>query len=107
MTITSDTLEGNYDQQNKIQKLTAKTNVLILKGDAIRGTSELAVYQAAQDVVTLTENPELSQNGSVLTADAIKIFLKDNRSEASGQVRVKMIDKKLGDSILGQGKAGL
>jgi lipopolysaccharide export system protein LptA len=97
LTITSQTLEGNYDQNNKIQKLTAKTNVLITKGDTIRGTSEIAVYDAATDTVTMTENPELTQNGSVLTADAIKVFMKENRSEASGQVRVKMIDKKLGE----------
>lgn len=104
MTITSNTLEGTYDELNKLKKLVAKTNVLIVKGEGIRGTGELATYEAAANTVTLTENPELSQNGSVLTADAIKIFLKDNRSEATGQVRVKMIDKNLGDDPLGKGK---
>ena len=104
MTITSNTLEGSYDEQNKLKKLIAKTNVLIVKGDGIRGTGELATYEAAANTVTLTENPELSQNGSVLTADAIKIFLKDNRSEATGQVRVKMIDKNVNTDLLGAGK---
>lgn len=105
MTITSNTLEGTYDEQNKLKKLIAKTNVQIVKGDNIHGSSELATYEAAQDTVTLTENPELSQNGSVLTADAIKIFLKDNRSEASGQVRVKMIDKNASGDLLGKMKS--
>ncbi len=93
LTMTSNTLEGYYDQDNKIQKLVAKTGVLILKGDTIRGTCELATYEAASDLLTLTENPELTQEGSVLTGDTIKVFLKENRSEATGQVRVKMLDK--------------
>ncbi|MBN8547996.1 MAG: hypothetical protein J0M12_01635 [Deltaproteobacteria bacterium] len=104
MTITSNTVEGSYDEQNKLKKLFAKTNVLIVKGDGIRGTGELATYDADQNTVTLSDNPELSQNGSVLTADSIKIFLKDNRSEATGQVRVKMIDKNINTDLLG--KAG-
>lgn len=102
MTIVSNTLEGNYDQQNRIQQLIAKTNVLITKGDTIRGTCERAIYEAAKDTVTLTENPELTQNGSVLTGDTIVIYLKENRSEATGQVRVKMVDKKLGENVIGQ-----
>lgn len=105
MTITANTLEGNYSEGNKIQQLTAKTNVLITKGQDIRGTCELAVYEAAKETVTLTQNPELTQNGSVLTGDNIIIHLRENRSEATGQVRVKMIDKGGSGDLMAQAKA--
>ncbi|MBX7144530.1 MAG: hypothetical protein K1X79_08785 [Oligoflexia bacterium] len=93
MTITSDSLEGNYDENNKIQRMLAHSNVVILKGDNMRGTATDATYTAAKDTVVLTGSPELTQNESTLSADVITIFLKDNRSEASGQVRVKLVNK--------------
>ena len=91
MTLTCDFLDGNYNESNKIQQLAARSNVIITKGDTIRATGAKAIYDAAQELVTLTDSPELQQDQSVLTADAIKIFLKDNRSVADGTVRVKMI----------------
>ncbi|MCO6430763.1 MAG: hypothetical protein J5J00_07870 [Deltaproteobacteria bacterium] len=94
MILNSDTLEGRYSKDNKIEQLVAKDNVIIVKGDGIRANSQRAVYDAATETVTLTESPELQQNGSVLTADTIKIFLKDNRSTAEGAVRVKLEKEK-------------
>lgn len=94
MTLTSDILEGTYDENNKIQQLVARQNVVIIKGDGIRAHGERATYEAATETVLLTENPELQQNGSVLTADLIKIFLKENRSAAEGSVRVKLVSDK-------------
>lgn len=91
MTLTTDTLEGKYSQNNKVELLTAKGNVLVLKGDTLRANGEKGVYEAGTEVVTLTENPELQQNGSVLTADIIKLYLNENRSSAEGAVRVKMV----------------
>jgi lipopolysaccharide export system protein LptA len=96
MTMTSDTLEGTYSEKNEIQQLTAKSNVVITKGDNIRASGQKALYEAGPAMVTLTEGPELQQNQSILTADAIKIFLKENRSVAEGTVRLKLV-KKEGD----------
>lgn len=93
MTLTSDMLEGTYDENNRIKQLVAKQNVVILKGE-IRAHGEKATYDAATEIVVLTENPELQQNGSVLTADLIKIFLKENRSSAEGAVRVKLVNEE-------------
>jgi lipopolysaccharide export system protein LptA len=93
MTLTAELLEGTYNEQNKIQRLTARQNVVILKGSDIRATSNNANYEADKEVVTLTENPELTQNGSMLSADLIRLFLKEDRSEAQGQVRVKLVQK--------------
>ena len=91
MTITSDTLVGQYDENNQILNLIAKVNVVILKGENIRGTGQKAVYDKKSDTVTLTESPQIEQNGSVLTADLIRVFLKDDRSVAEGDVRVKVV----------------
>lgn len=87
--VLSSELQGTYTEQNKIKELIATKNVTIRKADIV-ATSERAVYDAATGVVTLTENPELQQIGSVLTADIIKIFLDENRSTAEGTVRVKL-----------------
>lgn len=105
LTMTAQTLEGFYDQNNKVQRLIAKNSVVITKGDNIRGTCELATYEAAGELLTLSQNPELTQDGSVLTGDTIKVYLKENRSEATGQVRVKMVDKSAEEE--GPAKLGL
>jgi|GEM_PF-3868742 len=100
MTLTSNSLEGKYNEHNQIQSLRAQGNVVITKGENIRATSELAVYDATKDIITLTESPELQHDDTILTADAVKIFLKENRSTAEGTVRVKMV-KKEGRNIKG------
>lgn len=93
MTLTAQAMDGNYDENNKIKQIIAKGNVLITKGPQIRATGEKAIYDADSETVVLTENPELQQDGSVLSADRIRIFLSDNRSVAEGTVRVKLIEK--------------
>jgi lipopolysaccharide transport protein LptA len=102
MTMTCDTIQGRYDQNNQIQTIAAVNNVVITKGENIRATSQKAIYDAAAETVTLSENPELQQGESVLTADAIKLFLRDNRSEAEGEVRVKVV--KLQDKASSPGQ---
>ena len=92
MTLTSKTLEGTYDENNKIKRLIARGEVVINKAD-IAATSQQALYDAATSTVTLIENPQVKQNDSILTADRIRIFLNDNRSEAEGQVRVTLANK--------------
>jgi lipopolysaccharide transport protein LptA len=93
MTIYCDKLEGNYNEQNQVEQLTALKNVLVLKGETIRATGGRGVYSRAADTVVLTENPELIQSGNVLTADAVTINLTENRSSADGRVRVKLVNQ--------------
>ena len=93
MIMTSDTLEGFYDENNKVLRLIARKNVTITKSPNIRATCEHAIYEAKTSIVTLTENPELQQDESVLTSDVVRIFLNENRSAAEGKVRVKMVQK--------------
>ena len=91
MTLMSDSVEGKYTEQNKIEQLVAKNNVTITRGEELKARGEQALYNALAGTVTLTENPEVEQNGSILTADKITIYLADNRSVAEGDVRVKLI----------------
>lgn len=102
LTLTSDFLDGKYDENNKIQQLLARQNVIIIKGENIRAHGEKAVFEAATETVVITDNPELQQNGSVLTADLIRVFLKENRSTAEGAVRVKLVNE---DKEAGKGNA--
>ncbi|WKZ57991.1 MAG: LptA/OstA family protein [Bdellovibrionota bacterium] len=93
LTILSDLLDGNYTESNQIKELVASKNVNITKGETIKAICEKAVYTAGDETILLSENPELQDQGSVLTADSIRILLKENRSVAEGQVRVKVIEK--------------
>jgi lipopolysaccharide transport protein LptA len=92
MTLAADLLEGSYDEQNQIQQLIARNNVKITKGEKIKANSNRAVYKKASETIELTENPQIEQQGSVLTADKVTIFLKEDRSNAEGRVHVKLLN---------------
>lgn len=93
MRLTAKTLEGTYSEQNQLQKLVAKGDVLITKQD-IEASGQVATYDAVASIITLTDNPQLQQKESILRADRIKIFLNENRSQAEGDVRVTFVNTK-------------
>jgi len=93
MTLLAKTIEGIYTEDNRINKLVARGDVIITKQD-IRATSQLATYDAPSAIVTLTDNPQLQQKESILIADRIKVFLNENRSQAEGSVRVTVVNDK-------------
>lgn len=95
--ITADVMVGRYDENNKMQTLACQDNVVITRGQGLRASSDRALYKIAKDVIELTENPELFHHGNALTADLVTIFVKEDRSEADGNVRVKVV--KPADSI--------
>lgn len=97
MTLTADFLDGNYSEKNEIQKITARQNVVITKGPEMRANGQRAEYDAVSRTIVLTETPGVEQNGSMLTADIIKIFIDENRSVAEGNVKVTM--KNAGDGL--------
>lgn len=74
MKLTSKTLEGNYNEINQLQKLIARGDVMITKQD-IKASGQTATYDAPAGIVILTDNPQLAQNESILTADRIKSSL--------------------------------
>jgi len=91
LTITADVMNGKYDTNNVLQEITCENNVVITRGDRLKATSNHAFYDLKKDRITLTEGPELNDRGNVLTADKVIILVKEDRSEAEGHVRVKVI----------------
>lgn len=89
--MSCEKLEGSYGEDNQLISLTALENVYITKGADVKARGEKAVYDRRAETLILTDNPELQRDKSVLTADVIKIFLKENRSTAEGRVRMKLI----------------
>jgi lipopolysaccharide export system protein LptA len=94
ITMTTDVLEGIYNENNEIETLNAKKNVVIVKGEKLRATGENAVYDAKTEIITLTGNPEVTEGESQLLADIIKIYVAEDRSEAEGNVRMKLVKKE-------------
>jgi lipopolysaccharide export system protein LptA len=88
--ITAKTLDGAYNEKNEIQDMVARGDVFITSSGGISASSQLANYDAKKEILILTQSPELLQNGSILTADLIRIYVNENRSEADGEVRVRM-----------------
>lgn len=91
LTITAKVVDGYYTGDNKIEKMVAKENVVITRGEGLRSVSNRAIYKVDANIIELTEKPELFKDGSVLAADKITIYVKEDRSEAEGNVRVRVI----------------
>ncbi len=94
LTMTAEKLSGKYNDEQGIEALTASDRVVITKGSTIRARSNKAVYDKKSETMLLTDNPEVTQEDSILTADTVRIFLRENKSLAEGNVRVKLIPKK-------------
>ncbi len=92
LTLTSDTVAGKYDANNELQIIVCQGNVVVTRGETLRAIANKAVYRVAEAKIVLTENPELMRQGNVLAADKITIFVDEDRSEAEGNVRVKVVN---------------
>jgi len=90
LNLSSDEIAGQYTEQNEITTIKALGQVVITKED-MKATSQQALYDATASKVVLTDNPQLQQGESILTADIITIFLAENRSAAEGNVRVTFV----------------
>lgn len=90
-TMTSKKLEGRYNDDQGIEELRAFDDVHITKGETIKARSNKAVYDKSSETMILTDNPEITEDQSILTADIVTIYLTENRSLAEGNVRVKLI----------------
>jgi lipopolysaccharide export system protein LptA len=99
--ITSDTMVGHYDEQNRMEKVECEGNVVITRGEELRASSNRAVYMVKDGTVELTEAPELSHHGSALSADRVMIYVNEDRSEAFGEVRVKVIQTGEKSDLIG------
>jgi len=100
LTITSNLVKGFYDQENHIQNIVCDGNVVITKGPDMKASANKAFYSVKDATVELTEGPELINKGNALTADRITIFLNEDRSEAHGEVQVKVINSGSDGNLL-------
>ena len=91
LTITAATMIGVYDEKNRIRTITCKDNVVITKGADMKANANRALYNVLVGTIELTENPELINKGNALSADKITIFVEEERSEAEGDVRVRVV----------------
>jgi len=94
MTMTCDSMDGNYTEKNELDVVTGRKNVVIIRGDAMRATGDKAVYDAKTAIITLTGNPEVTEGESQLLADVVKIYVNEDKSEAEGNVKMKLVQKK-------------
>lgn len=93
MHLACNEIEGAYSEKNEITAIEARGDVKITKQD-MEATSQRASYNAVNSTVRLTDNPQLRQGESILTADTITIFLLENRSSAEGNVRVTFVKQE-------------
>lgn len=98
ITLVAERMEGHYSEKNEIETIAAFRNVVVTKPPALKASGQRAFYDARDATVLLSENPAIEQEGSTLNADQIKVYLNENRSEAIGQVRVRVVKKDAGDA---------
>lgn len=93
MTVTCNTLEGTYTENNEIEDLTALGSVIITKGDELEARGERADFDNERQIVTMTQNPSVLKGKSQLNADLIKVFLETEETIAEGRVQMKIIQE--------------
>lgn len=91
MEITTDVMIGRYAENQELETILCIGNVVITRGEEMRASSNRAFYNVRTAKIELTDEPELARDGNVLAADKIIIFVNEDRSEAEGNVRVKVI----------------
>ena len=94
MVINAELLNGYYDENDELEKVVCTGNVRITKGEALNASSNRAEYKVKEGILEMTEGPQLFQRGNLLLADKVLIFVEEDRSEAVGNVRVKVVDTK-------------
>jgi len=94
--MTCDVMVGTYDKNSRLQTVLCRDNVVITRSDEMRASSNRAKYSVPQAIIVLTEDPELARAGNMLSADKITIFVDEDRSEAEGNVRVKVLKEEGG-----------
>lgn len=91
MKLTCKELIGAYGEDNKISKMEAIGDVVIYKENMV-ATGNRGVYVAKDRTLDLTESPSVTQDGSILRANKIRVFLETGLSQAVGEVRVDVIE---------------
>ena len=89
--ITTDKMVGKYAENQELETIVCQGNVVVTRPPETRATSNRAFYNLKSGKIELTENPELARGSNVLVADKIIMYVDEDKSEAEGNVRVKVI----------------
>ncbi len=89
--ITAEKVTGSYDEKQQLKKIVCEEQVVLTRANGERASANKAVYDVPGEIIRLTEGPELLKGGSILSADLVKIYVAEEKSEAEGNVRVKVI----------------
>ena len=90
--ITAEAVRGSYNEKNEMQEIFCEDSVVITRGSGERASANRATYDVPGEIIRLTEDPELYKDGSILSADIVKVYTNEDRSEAEGNVRVKVLN---------------
>ncbi|MDF3128068.1 LptA/OstA family protein [Kiritimatiellaeota bacterium B1221] len=90
--LTGDKLVVTMTADDEIEKLEAEGNVEI-KMEGLHSRSGKAEYLLTESKVILTEGPQVSREGSVMTADKVIYWRLENRMETVGKTRVIMFSE--------------
>lgn len=90
--LTSEKLTVYMTAEDDIEKLDAEGSVEI-KMEGMHSKSGKAVYTLADGKVVLTEQPQVSRDGSILQAERILYWRLENKLEAYPRARVIMFQE--------------
>jgi lipopolysaccharide transport protein LptA len=82
--VCCDEAEAKY-QANKIERVTCKGRVVIVRPDGTRATAGIAVFIASEDKVTLTGAAHVITEAADLQGEKIIYDIKNDRLEVEGQ----------------------
>lgn len=85
--LTSEKLTVYMTADDEIERLDAEENVEI-KMEGMRSKSGKAVYTLSDGKVVLTEQPQVSRDGSILQAERILYWRLENKLEAFPRARL-------------------
>ncbi len=95
--ITAEEMIGTYDENNRLKEVVCHSDVVVTRGDRLRAIANKAVYDVANQNIVLSEGPEVIERSNALSADRITLYIDEDRSEAEGRVRVKLIREQEGN----------
>ena len=101
VTVCCDEAEAKY-AGNQIERVTCKGRVVIVRPDGTQATSDLAVFIAAEDSLTLSGNAQVTTVEGKLTGETIIYDIKRDQLEVAGKrSRFQFEPKKTGPGAPG------
>jgi lipopolysaccharide export system protein LptA len=104
VTLSADSMEvvlaeGSETDTGAVEEITAKGNVTFRQmvpdtGDERFATGKKAVYEASEEVVTLTGEPRLWEGKNAIVGEVMKFFVQEHRFVVEGQVGLTIFPEK-------------